>query len=384
MPRRLKNRDGSWSKKKENSQKHKKPKNYNPNKNGIYQLMGAWVPDAQKISLLHPPSIFKTPPKGTLTPKETHFITPMGSTLPLSVHIQCDDGDFKIFLSSEAMSYQRVQFPKKPTSWLKDSPVPIAEFTGIEDYPISRTSILKASKDTQENKKVGKDPRGINQNKLMRISATKALIESGFDVPPKSAHWTHLLPWALVGKQSQKVRNLGIATSQANARMELVNRALESFLREHPEQTLYLSAIPQWVEGYESIRLLETVTYVIKDGIGNQCQKSATITFDMLALQSVCNSEIDPTAEFLKEKFAEIFQVNEVTPTRKDKGKEKESEKKEEQENDEVIKGEPIVRQFKRIRRSAPGNIFETPLKDISNGATQSRPAEKVRKTLFD
>lgn len=306
MPRRKKQTDGGWSRKKESGRKQKS--NYNPRPNGIFQLMGAWTSPAKKACIVYPPSIPQTPPRGSLTPNKTHFTTPEGSKLKVTHVIRCDDGEARICLPEEKVPDVGITLPDTPSDWLKNSPVTVAAYSSIIDHPFSKKTINAAKKLANANQKKGKDARGTSQNKLMGSYATTALIKAGFDVKPKSAHWAHLLAWAIFG--IQEPWNLGIGSAFANAKMELVNGALERLLKGKdidPNVNLYMSAIPTWVKEYEAIRLLQKITIIVRDGPADNFTRSASIDFDMLSTRPVCDSEIKPFEIILREKFGPIL-----------------------------------------------------------------------------
>ncbi len=263
------------------------------------------TPTGKHSSQLLSPSGYtlSTPEAGPLT---SHLITPMGSKLLPSRVIECDDGFISVFLSENKVIAKELNIPLKPKTWIQYSPIPEVDMQGMIDIPITKKQIKQIEQQTRKRKREGMEPRGISQNALNKIPATKAMRKAGIEVNDGDGHYAHFIPFSFLGDNAQKVENMGIGTRHANAAMELVNPAIRRLLyKKNGPKVVYLSAIPEWVPGFEKIRLLKSITYIIKDGIGNDFKHSAKIAFNMLSLAEVCLTDVRPIKDSIIEKFSE-------------------------------------------------------------------------------
>ncbi len=265
-----------------------------------------------------------TPTRYTLStpdagPKTSHLITPKGSKLLPSRIIECDDGIISVFLSEDKVRPKSLIIPGTPTSWIAHSPIPKVSMDGMLDIAITKKQIKAVEALTRNRKKMGENPRKISQNALNGIPATQALRKAGISVENGDGHYAHFIPFWFLGDEAQTVNNMGIATRHANAAMELVNPAIRRLLyMKNGPKVVYLSAIPTWEPGYENIRLLRSITYVIKDGQGNNYQHLAKVTFNMLSLANICLTDVRPVRESIIAKFSDAprkkpLQVSPVT-----------------------------------------------------------------------
>jgi len=250
----------------------------------------------------------------TLSPLKTTLITPKGSHLHCSEQMTMNQSQWRIFLPASKVLKDAIHLPKVAAKSIDSSPIPQASFEGLPEICISKQRIIQIQNLKATRQEQGKNPRLIGQNALMGISARNALKLAGIEVPPHSVHYTHLLPWSLTADAGQCVENLGIGTKQANARMELVNPCIAALIEENHLEALYLQAIPTWVEGYEKIRLLKKITYLIKDRANEDYQKCIRIDFDMLSFKTTCSSEIEPIITFLRSKFTSSDQTKAAAP----------------------------------------------------------------------
>ena len=142
----------------------------------------------------------------------------------------------------------------------------------------------------------------------MQISAADALKLAGITAPAGEGQWLHLGLHSCLGDKGQCATNIGLGTRSSNAAEELFNSVLKRMLRKYKETLpiLYHSAIPEWVEGFEKIRLLKSVTLIIKDGIGDTYTRKAAIKFNTLSLDPVCVSEISLIENALMQRFAPL------------------------------------------------------------------------------
>jgi hypothetical protein len=246
---------------------------------------------------------FSSPQKGARSSK---VFTPKGTSLFPSRLLTFDNGEeTALFLPANKVENKTLKIPT-PTAWVAEAPVPEETLEGYVDIPLTLSEIIATEKLKNERQRRGEDPRGTSQNKLTKIPATRALRLAGFDVEDGQGQWLHHIPHSCKGDFAQCLRNLGLGTKQANAAMELVNPVLKELLRKYKENlpALYLSTQPEWVPGFKEIRLMNSLTYIIKDAPGNQATKTASIRFDTLSLDPICVSEIPVIRAALLQKFA--------------------------------------------------------------------------------
>ncbi|MBI2792629.1 MAG: hypothetical protein HYX61_11785 [Gammaproteobacteria bacterium] len=312
-----------------------------------------------------------TPQKGPMT---CSAYTPKGSKLVVSRLIECEDGTaMGIFLPENKVHQNELVIPDVPNPWIAQSPIPKADMNGIIDFKITKESIRQVEAVIRKRLKEGQPQRLISQQDLMKISAVKALRNAGIEVPAKGAHHTHLTPHCYQGDDGQCVNNLGIATKQANAAMELVNPAIkEALFQKDALPALYLSAIPEWVKGYENIRLLKTITYIIKDAPGDNPTRSATIRFNMLSTDPVCLTDVLPIRKFIIEKFSNKPVLENV-----EKDESEESEESEEKENVALNSPSYYTPSFDRKRKFSPPSTPSSPY------TPSTSPFNPVKKLIF-
>lgn len=253
-----------------------------------------------------------TPTRYTLStpdagPKTSHLITPKGSKLLPSRIIECDDGVISVFLSEDKVRPKSLVIPRTPKPWIAHSPIPKVSMAGMLDIPITKKQIKTVESLTRQRKKMGMNPRLISQNKLNgKLAATQALRKVGIAVENGDGHYAHFIPFSFLGDAAQTVENMGIATRHANAAMELANPAIRRLLyMKNGPKVVYLSAIPTWEPGYENIRLLRSITYIIKDGPGDNYQHMAKVIFNMLSLANICLTDVRPVRDSILAKFSE-------------------------------------------------------------------------------
>ncbi|MGE3320557.1 MAG: hypothetical protein AB7I18_14810 [Candidatus Berkiella sp.] len=262
------------------------------------------TPTGKHSSQLLSPSKYQasTPEAG---PKTTHLVTPKGTKLIRSRLIELNDGDVSVFLPQNKVIEKSLTIPSSAKPWIEHSPIPAVDMGGMVDIPITKKKLKKVEEITRKRKREGVNPRKISQNDLNGIPATKAMRKSGIAVNDGDGHYAHFIPFSFLGDDAQTVNNMGIGTRYANAAMELVNPAIRRllYMKNGPE-TVYLSAIPEWVPGFEKIRLLKNLTYIIKDGKGTDFRRSFKVTFNMLSLKEVCVSEVQPVKNCIVNTFS--------------------------------------------------------------------------------
>lgn len=253
--------------------------------------------------LLSPSKVtLSTPEKGPLT---TYVTTPKGSKLRPSRIIQCDDGTFTLFLSEDKINNESLKIPHIPSKWINKSPIPKVHLNGCIDVEITKKTIKETEALIRARKKEGLPARKVSQNIVMGIAANKALSHAGIKAAPGTMHWVHFVSHMFIGDKSQTAENLGLGTKYANMAMELVNPAIKRLLyKKNAYPAIYLSIIPEFVPGYESLRLLKSLTMVIKDAKGDDYKHKALIKFNMLSLQKVCLTDVLPVRKFIMNKFA--------------------------------------------------------------------------------
>ncbi len=262
-----------------------------------------FTPSKKRYTTLVSPSkcLLSTPEKGPLT---TFVTTPKGSKLLPSRIIDCDDGAMALFISEDKVKGTLLTLPASPTLW--KSPIPKADMKGMIDVKITKQRIIETESLVRKRKRDGLNPRGKSQNQIMGIPATQAMRLAGIDAPDGTGQHAHFIPFGFIADKGQCVANLGIGTRFANAAMELVNPAIKKLLfkKKNTLPAVYLSAIPEWVPGFEHIRLLKSITYIIKDAPGKNFKRSASVKFNMLSMESVCLTDVLPIRKFIINKFS--------------------------------------------------------------------------------
>lgn len=262
------------------------------------------TPKGKHSSRVLTPSKYQasTPEAG---PRTTYIVTKEGKKLLPSRVIELDDGVVSVFLSQDKVIEKDLLIPTSAKPWIAHSPIPEVSMAGMIDIPITKKKIKATDALTRSRKRGGQNPRKISQNQLNNIPATKAMRKAGIDVNDGDGHYLHFIPFSFIGDEAQVVYNMGIGTRFANAAMELVNPAIRRLLyAKNGPKVVYLSAIPEWVPGFEKIRLLKSITYIIKDGKGNNYQNSAKVIFNALSLREVCLTEVRPLREIIINKFS--------------------------------------------------------------------------------
>lgn len=241
---------------------------------------------------------FSTPRRGVDT---TTFETPGGTKFYLARRMRVDGKQTNLFITSERDPKKSLEVPKDPG--LAPEIVKAATFDGQVDVCLSKALLDASTKQIKKNRNKSNAPRYISQAKVMGMSARDALLKAGIEVPKQQAHWLHMIPHAFLADASQTPGNLGIGLKYGNAAMELVNPVIEEILRNNPDMKLYLTAIPHWVPGYESIRLLESIDYIIQDTPGTDPTKSVEFSFPALSKDPVCASEIKAVKDMIRKVF---------------------------------------------------------------------------------
>ncbi len=291
--------------------------NFESSARGIIQLMGASTPEAKKAAVrgtqvtFTPDAktqILKSPDYQASTPNRItsrHLVTPQGKTkLIASRVIQIQNQEVSIYLPKDKVKTTRLAVPLLPDVALDDLDIPQGSLEATVDTPITLKDIRQAAKEKKKAKRNGDPVRSPTQDEIMQISARKALKAAGIVVEPRSVHWTHFVSHSMKGNKAQYLDNLGLATKFCNAEMELLNPVIQKILRskKHPN-TLYLSFYPTWVNGYEKIRLLDSLSVEIKDGAGTDYKHRVKFTFDALTLSTICLSEIKIIEKILLDTF---------------------------------------------------------------------------------
>lgn len=266
--------------------------------------------DLEKNPLLLSPSQFtlSSPQKGPLT---NHVTTPKGSKLSPTHLIKCENGVISIFLSEDKASQEELAIAPTPASEINQSMVPDESLAGMMDIQITHENIEKIKAQISQRKAACKNIRGQSQNQIMKMTARGALQKAGVSVEARTVNWTHLVSYTFIGDEGQCVKNIGLATQRANAANELFNGAIKSLVKTI-NKPLYLSVVPEWVPGYEKIRLLKTLTYTVKDGLGVHCQHTASLTFNMLSLRRICAAEIKLINQIICKSFQEVADGTDV------------------------------------------------------------------------
>lgn len=284
------------------------------------QLMQAHTPDAKKAAVrgsrlplpkLPSTTLSRTPIRKSTAAEETTeatFFTPKQKTeLAVSRVIQLKDHDVTIFLPKDKVKKGRLEIP----SVISDAHLETLEALSINERGSLEPSlnVKYTAKDFERTERqirrdriAGKSQR--SQEKVMKCSARNALKAAGVIVKPRQAHWIHFVAHSAKGRKTQKPGNLAIATKNCNAEMQLIEPVIEKILRSdnHPD-ALYVDFIPEWVAGYEKIRLLNKLTVVIKDADSASPARHVRFTFDGLATKQICTTEVELIEGLLLDTF---------------------------------------------------------------------------------
>lgn len=300
-----------------------RPRSYfKPGARGVISVMGAGTPDAKKAvvtssqedneqTLLMTPdgktNLLRSPQYQAGTPQtngKRKLITPKKTTLVVSRVIQIHDKEINIYLPADKVKNQRLAVPAIPADTLADLHINQGSLEPIINIPITLADLKRADAQKSKARKSGVSVRYPQQSDVMGCAARTAMLKAGIQIPKRHAHWIHFMPHALNGNHTQKIINFGLGTKFCNAEMELVNPVIRKILnsKDHPE-TLYLSFYPQWVKGFEKIRLLDKLTVVIKDSPDEKPKHEVKFTFDALTQRRVCLSEIHIIEKLLLDTF---------------------------------------------------------------------------------
>ena len=227
--------------------------------------------------------------------------------------LECDEGAIGIFLPESSSTARRLSLPLQPAATIDNSPLPSAAVpTPLLEIEITKESLRKVERALQEQVCQGHSRRFPSILTFTHISAKEALELSGVTaMPNRVVQYIHFLPHSVLGSDSQCITNIGIGTRQANAAMELINGMIRKLLfrKKGAPASLSLSAAPQWVPGFEKIRLLESLTYTLK-----YQDRFVSIKFDMLTLLPISRAEIQTVEKILWEKFT-ITTAPTLSPT---------------------------------------------------------------------
>lgn len=239
--------------------------------------------------------------------------TPSKKTqLGVSRYLETSLGKITIFLPQEKIKNERLDIPETPQNEINALEIPQALLEPIINKKVSVADVNRAAAEKQTAQQQGRPARYPSQKQVMKISARDAVQQATqLEVEDKLMHWVHFLSHSLLGNETQTPQNLGIATKNCNAEMELINPIINKMLlsKDHPDE-LYISIYPTWVENYKEIRLLDKLVLEIKNSPEENCDRYVKAQFDALTLKHICISEI----EVIEQILLNVFNNNQAQP----------------------------------------------------------------------
>lgn len=249
--------------------------------------------------------------------------SPVGkSAYPKSREIIINGTTVAIYLPEEKIGDNKLFVPKIPADTLDSLRINQASLDALIDVPVTlqKLQAVEAQKQADIARKLS--VRHPSQKSVMGVSPNVAAKKAGLDLPqaaelvgmnvakPYVMHWCHFIPHSLIGNDGQKVTNLGLATKFCNAEMTLVEPVIEALLKmSGAPDTLYISVEPQYCAGYEKIKLLDRLTYTVKDGAGSDFNHSVSFNFDARSLNPICKSE----QEIVNDLLIDVFKKDKYT-----------------------------------------------------------------------
>ncbi len=260
------------------------------------------------------------------TPNQSNpstLYSPVGkSAYPKSREIIINGTTVAIYLPEEKIGNNKLFVPSVPADTLDSLSINQASLDALIDVPVTLAKLQAVEAQKQADIESKLDVRYPSQKSVMGVSPNVAATQAGLDLPqaaelvgmniakPWVMHWCHYIPHSLIGNDGQKVTNLGLGTKFCNAEMTLVEPVIEVLLKmSDAPDTLYISVEPQYCAGYEKIKLLDRLTYTVKDGAGSDFNHSVSFSFDARSLNRICKSE----QEIVKNLLIDVFKQDKHT-----------------------------------------------------------------------
>jgi len=273
-----------------------------------------------KTALLSPSKCQKSTPTKQ---NPSTFFSPIGkSAYSKSREIIINGSTVAIYLPEKKIGSSKLFVPEMPAEGLDTLNINQDSLDALIDVPVTLQKLKSVETQKQKDIALNLDVRYPSQKSVMGISPNVAATQAGINLEqaatlagmnvkkPHVMHWCHYIPHSLIGNDGQKVTNLGLGTKFCNAEMTLVEPVVETLLKmSGAPNTLYISVEPQYCPGYEKIKLLNRLTYTIKDGSGSDFNHSVSFSFDALSLNRICKSE----QEIVKNLLIDVFKKNKNT-----------------------------------------------------------------------
>ncbi len=244
----------------------------------------------------------QSPHKGVTSRAIIHAET--GERLIRTRTIKTHLGKISVFHSKGVEQQPRVKLPEQPLEHLSqildDMGLPESTVTSITDTPITPSLLKKIQRAKIAN--LGQR-KPANAKVTERCSATRVAKAIGLET--KELQWCHMAGHALAGDSAQNFANFFLGTKHTNAIMNDIAESLVKLVLKHNDtpNKLYLSAHVSFEPGYERARLAKRVTWVLKNGPGQDYTKIAKFDFRPLEKELLDPTEI----KAFKKQFVPLF-----------------------------------------------------------------------------
>lgn len=215
-------------------------------------------------------------------------------------------GSFGIYVPEDSTHHAREAIPEFPDDLnekidglgLPESNT--EKYFSIVDRPISLSSLsaIERLKQGRSQARVPSNAQVTNQ-----VSANAVAKVLGFE--SEDWQWLHLLGHALFGDAAQIFENLVLGRAGPNAVMNDIAESLVKHVltqKDAPDE-VYLSAHVRYVEGAESAKLADKITWVLKDKPGDDYTKIVKYNFDPLATTKLSETLIEEFKKLLPKLF---------------------------------------------------------------------------------
>lgn len=320
MPKIRKERDPEWSRKREleaipyrrKTKKSKLP-NFSNQVEGLLHMNAALAPyvkPQEHLKLGQNASTLFSPAGKAGTYQLTTPIKGFGSSglsnengdFRLAIKFKLQNEDYALYVKRDICPLKRLDVPSDLPQELNGIKLPEADFNP-KSITITKDSFDKTRARQEMRKTCGQAPRKPDNRVVMgNLTALQTGQALHLAVQPHELHWTHLLPHALVENEAkaQHPANMGLATRQANAAMELVNGAITKIFSNPnvaSDFSLTLTATPTYI--HKASRLLENITYSLNDNHGHHIE----FDFDMLSQSTLPKNTIQMCEDAIMHTF---------------------------------------------------------------------------------
>lgn len=270
-------------------------------------------PVKQGVGNLQSPSKFtlSSPQKG---PNSSTATDDSGTIYTPAYQLETDDGTTTLFLPENLEFNQQLSLPARlPEGFASKLPKVDTLATQIPPVRITKAKLIAINKLKAEFGKQHGNNRYYKNKDITNESANELLVTTEIITDQNLGQWLDLVPlsvWSTDKKdwqdKTKRLNNLGLGTKYSNAAMELINPLITQLLMTNDPNSpteLELTVAPSWVLGFENIRLLQDVTYVLRDISTPESTRTVEIMFPMLSLEKIPENII----QFYKEYFFHLF-----------------------------------------------------------------------------